>query len=764
MWKHRILQLTLCMCLFAGVFSAQTTGKVDFARDVQPIFQQNCLSCHGPSQQINGLRLDRRSSVINSRRLVVPGGVENSQLLGKLLGVPALGPQMPPTGPLRPAQIDIIKRWIEQGAEWPDSLANELELPPLNPKAIELVETLRTGDRQAFLKRVADDPKLLNARGPEGSTPFMYAVLYCDAPTLERLLKQGADPNLRNDAKATALMWAATDLEKTRVLLEHGADVNARSDDLRTPLIIAATRQGNSPVVKLLLERGADPNPNPRPAEMGSPLVQAGSSADPEMMQLLIERGANVKAAAEPLLASAITIRCAKCLDLILAKNPDRDAFTGALVATAVFADVNTIRLLLDRGADVNAFDPAGRTALMYAAVSDLVQVDVVKLLIERGADVNAKDRHTLSGDAGLTVLDIAKLQGDTPVVDVLVKAGAKGSSKTTPALKAVRGNTIQAAIQRSVPLIQRADSNFTPKAGCISCHNDSLEAMATGLARRGGFRLDEEISAKQVKANISHLERFRDRLHQGVYLVQVNDDFGAVILGYILTGLDAERHKPDLNTDTVAFYLKTHQMVDGHWAIARVSERPPICLEYIGQTALAMRALQLYAPKTDKASFDKSIQLAANWIAKADAVLTEDRSWRLLGLAWAGADKAVTQKAIRELVAFQRSDGGWSDLPSLGSTAYATGRVLVALQTAGLPATDPVYQRGVQFLLNSQQEDGSWYVKTRALGFQPYFDAGFPYAHDQWISAAGTSWATMALTLASAPRAVTASAGLRFR
>src|SRR5262249_39795751 len=155
--------------------------------------------------------------------------------------------------------------------------------------------------------------------GPEGSTPFMYAVLYTDAATLERLLKQGADPNKHNDANATALMWAAVDLDKTRVLLDHGADVNARSNDLRTPLIIAATRQGNLQTVKLLLDRGANANPNPRPAEMGSPLVQAGSAGDAEIMQLLVERGADVKPAAEPLLVAAITNRCTKCLDLIVA-------------------------------------------------------------------------------------------------------------------------------------------------------------------------------------------------------------------------------------------------------------------------------------------------------------------------------------------------------------------------------------------------------------------------------------------------------------
>jgi ankyrin repeat protein len=763
MWRYRITLIAVCVCLLVGVFFAQTPSRVNFGNDVLPIFRQNCVGCHGPSQQMSGLRLDRKSSVLSFRR-VVPGGVENSLLFKRLLGDSEYGPQMPPSGPLRPEQITLIKNWIDQGADWPDELGNEADLPPLNPKAVALVEALRTGDRQSFMKSVADDPKLLNARGPEGSTPFMYAVLYSDAATLERLLKEGADPNEHNDANATGLMWAATDLEKTRVLLDHGANVNARSDDLRTALMIAATRPGNAWTVKLLLDHGANPNPNARPATESSPLIQAATAGDAEMMQLLIDRGADIKAAAQQALAMAIVTRCSKCVDLLVAKNLDKEAYTGALLETAVLADASTVRLMLDHGADVNAVDPFGRTPLMYAAVSDLLPSDVVKLLIDRGADVNAKDAHTQAGDAGLTVLDIAKLHGDTPIVDLLVKSGAKATAPTAPALKPVRGNTIDGAVQRSIPLLQRADANFVPKAGCISCHNDSLEAMAVGLARTKGFRVDEQIAAQQVKANIANLERQRDRLHQGMF-VSVEDVFGPFVLSYILVGLDAEHHKPDLNTDAVAMYLKMHQWADGHWEYGAADIRPPLCADYIGQTALAMRALQLYSPKTDRAVYDKSIQLAAAWLAKAQSKTTEDRGWRLIALAWAEKDKEATQKAMRELLAVQRSDGGWSDIPSMSSTAYATGKALVALQTAGLPASDPAYQRGVQFLLNTQQDDGSWYVKTRALAFQPYFDAGFPYAFDQWISAAGSSWATMALTLASpARKPVPASAGLRFK
>src|SRR5215831_12407427 len=735
---------------------AQVPDKIDFARDVQPIFRQNCVTCHGPSQQMNGLRVDRKSSVFSGRR-VVSRSLENSFLYRRLVGSSEFGSQMPPTGPLKPEQVEVVKRWVEQGAEWPDALANEVELPPINAKAVAMVEALRKGDRRTFMKYAAEDPKLLNARGPEGATPFMYAVLYSDAPMLERLLKQGADPNKQNDANATALMWAAVDPGKTKVLLDHGAEVNARSDDSRTPLMVAATRQGNSATVRLLLENGANPNPNPKPADAGSPLIDASNAGDPEMMQLLISRGADVKAVGAATMVSSIFNRCVKCLDLIVAKDPDKGAFTAALIGTAPFADAASVRLLLDHGAIVNAVDPFGRTALMYAAVSDLLPLDSVKLLVEHGADVNAKDNHKLGSDSGLTVLDIAKSHGHTPVVDYLEKAGAKSTPQTMPSLKPLASNTVQAAVQRSLPLLQLADSGFTPRTGCISCHNDSLEAMTMGMARRSGFRVDEQMAARQVQANLSNIERFRDRLRQGVYVAQVNDNFGFGILAYLLVGLEAEHYKPDLSTDTVAMYIKMHQMADGHWELGLGSPRPPLCSGYISTTVLAMRALQLYAPKTDKEAYDKSIEMASAWIAKATPTVDEDRVWRLIGLVWAGK-KAAAQKAMSEIVALQRPDGGWSDMASMESTSYATGKALVALQFAGFSTTGPVYQRGVQFLLNTQQEDGSWYVRSRAMGFQPYFDAGFPYAFDQWISAAGTAWATMALTLASSPPPASAS------
>jgi squalene cyclase len=128
-----------------------------------------------------------------------------------------------------------------------------------------------------------------------------------------------------------------------------------------------------------------------------------------------------------------------------------------------------------------------------------------------------------------------------------------------------------------------------------------------------------------------------------------------------------------------------------------------------------------------------------------------EDRVFQLLGLAWAGGHHDAVRQAARDLLARQRADGGWGQHASLASDAYATGQAHVALKETGtLAVTDPAYQRGVVFLLSTQLEDGSWPVKSRSIAFQPYFESGFPHGYDQWISAAATNWASMALVPAA--------------
>src|SRR5262249_44457905 len=83
-------------------------------------------------------------------------------------------------------------------------------------------------------------------------------------------------------------------------------------------------------------------------------------------------------------------------------------------------------------------------------------------------------------------------------------------------------------------------------------------------------------------------------------------------------------------------------------------------------------------------------------------------------------------------------------------SDAYSTGSALVSLHLAGgVPRTHAAYRRGVRFLIKSQHDDGSWFVKSRSRPFQTYFESGFPHGPDQFISGAASGWAVAALSLA---------------
>src|SRR5439155_11828255 len=100
-------------------------------------------------------------------------------------------------------------------------------------------------------------------------------------------------------------------------------------------------------------------------------------------------------------------------------------------------------------------------------------------------------------------------------------------------------------------------------------------------------------------------------------------------------------------------------------------------------------------------------------------------------------------------LLGIQNEDGGWSQTREMKSDAYATGQTLYLLQTTGLSATDPAYERGIRFLLKTQRPDGSWLVLTRSRPLQTYFDNGDPHGTNQFISIPATSWAVAALARA---------------
>jgi squalene cyclase len=220
---------------------------------------------------------------------------------------------------------------------------------------------------------------------------------------------------------------------------------------------------------------------------------------------------------------------------------------------------------------------------------------------------------------------------------------------------------------------------------------------------------------------------------------------------GYALFTLELGGHKPDENTEAVVEYLLKDQANRDHWRTT--ANRPPTEASSFTRTYVGLRGLRVWATESQKEKARKRIAAVRDWVVKTRPKDTEDRVFRLFALKEVDADEKELAAASWELMKTQRPDGGWAQLDSMSSDAYATGTALVALHQAGGLATDhPAYARGVGFLLKTQLADGSWYVKSRSKPFQPYYESGFPHGKDQFISAATSGWATTALLLATKP------------
>ena len=431
------------LCVLAPPATAQSSKlpppaniQIDFKRDVKPILQANCYSCHGPAQQLSGLRLDIKVPALrggDSGVVIIPGNSAQSKLLRRLAGS-ELGLQMPPTGALSAEEIGVLRAWIDQGATWPDATVEEVVAPekagPPDPRGEPLFRAIHKRDLAAVRAMLDKDKSLVNVRGLGGATPLMHAALHGREDCVRLLLDHDANPNVRNGAGATALMWAAGDLDKVHLLLDRGAQVNAASEDGKTPLMIAAGHEGASAVVRLLLQKGADVNA--KDIQGDSALMQAATVGDVETLELLIAKGADVNAKATngaTALMAAARFRCLSCVELLIAHGAGVKAATKrgltALAMAAPFGETAIVGTLLEKGADVNAEDDRGYTPLMLAAYSDFLSTDTVKALLDKGADINVR------GNDGETALSLAQKRGNTAVVELLLNWGHRGAEST---------------------------------------------------------------------------------------------------------------------------------------------------------------------------------------------------------------------------------------------------------------------------------------------------------------------------------------------
>lgn len=330
--------------------------------------------------------------------------------------------------------------------------------------------------------------------------------------------------------------------------------------------------------------------------------------------------------------------------------------------------------------------------------------------------------------------------------------AAACGTLARAPATPAAAA----AAATRAIPLLQHTMDAWFEERTCTSCHHHSLGVMALSFASERGLPVDRARLAAQVARLGNPPDGFADalQLHSGI-----NPAIGR---GYQLTALGAAAHPADERTDAIAHVLASLPADDG--VFPSDSHRPPHEDGHLTATALACRALQLYAAEGRTAEAASKIARARRWLLQAKPADTEDRTMRLFGLRWTDVARVHVDQATAELLATQHADGGFAQLDGDASDAYATATALVALQQAGDLAPDAeAYRRGIAWLLAHQETDGSWHVRTRRRGpgLEP-FDTGFPHGEDQFLSCAATSWAVMALAATIDPRPSVVFHGLR--
>ena len=167
-----LLSLMPVMAVAQQPPSPPAPSKVDFAREVQPILAKRCFSCHGPDKSEAGLRLNNREGVLaelpSGEHAVVPGKLDQSELLRRVASA-ADGERMPPDGkPLSAEQIEILRRWIADGAKWEEHWAfraPQKVIPPAVKNAAWVTNPI-----DAFILAKLEEQGLTPAPAAEKST------------------------------------------------------------------------------------------------------------------------------------------------------------------------------------------------------------------------------------------------------------------------------------------------------------------------------------------------------------------------------------------------------------------------------------------------------------------------------------------------------------------------------------------------------------------------------------------------------------------
>ncbi len=302
-------------------------------------------------------------------------------------------------------------------------------------------------------------------------------------------------------------------------------------------------------------------------------------------------------------------------------------------------------------------------------------------------------------------------------------------------------GQRIAAAVKRGLPLVEKAAENYPTHRKCFSCHHQTLPMLAMVCARQAGLGGNEALLTSQAEFTLASFAGEIEDLRAGRGI-----GGRALTVSYGLWTLALANRPADETTTAMVEYLLKTQKDDGHWEGQAL--RPPMEESYATCTVLAVGGLRRFATDEQKPSIEAAIGKAKVWLVNRVPENQEDRAARLWGMHQLIPGSEEFNASRSAMLSAQRPDGGWSQMAEMESDAYSTGQALVVLRASGLSAAESACQRAAEFLLKTQQDDGSWFVATRAKPVQVLFDNGDPHGKNQFISTPATSWALAGLSL----------------
>ena len=342
-----------------------------------------------------------------------------------------------------------------------------------------------------------------------------------------------------------------------------------------------------------------------------------------------------------------------------------------------------------------------------------------------------------------------------------------------------------KAAVKLGMKPIIASAASYVEQKDCFTCHHQALPVIAAVRAEAIGVQADRDWLESQRKFTADFFLQRKAELANGRGVPGGAFTAGYALAQFIATSQITTSEQANLTdrleaTDELLGYLLKIYKPERPWKINTI--RPPLESSDFTATALAIAALSTY----ELAELMKHVDEIRIWYGKTKADSAEDRAFQLMGWYWLTnaqynyqvsgvlsdlkpapliigkkieplkhsepstlvADKVRLRTMITQLKQRQHEDGGWAQTKQMESDAYATGLTMAALSMVQPELVDEKwYLRGVKYLLETQQKDGTWRVLTRSEPIQEYFESGFPHKEDQFISIAASCWSVIALS-----------------